>query len=163
MITRAKISAVRVNSFVVVEQYIVIFLVIRNSSNKHRIGGAALINFLVPDAVYSRAALIQVNKVTSYFQWSSRLYIYNTFKVWFSFHPYVNFNSSYPLFKQCAFAMFSLFITYVITISNVVNLFPDTLKLYKLYLKSIQTLLIIYVTYIKDFSVLCASNHAATI
>ena len=55
--------------------------------------------------------------------------------------------------------MLSLFITYVITISNVVNLFPDTiLKLCKLYLKSIQTLLIIYVT-IKDFSVLCASNH----
>ena len=59
--------------------------------------------------------------------------------------------------------MLSLFITYAITISNVVNLFPGTfLKLYKLYLKYIQTLSIIYVT-IKDFSVLCASNHAATI
>ena len=46
MITRAKISAVRENSFVVVEQFIVFFLVIRNSSNKRRIGGAALINFL---------------------------------------------------------------------------------------------------------------------
>ena len=43
MITRAKISAVRANSFVVVEQFIVFFLVIRNSSNKRRIGGAALI------------------------------------------------------------------------------------------------------------------------
>ena len=41
MITGAKISAVRANSFVVVEQFIVFFLVIRNSSNKHRIGGAA--------------------------------------------------------------------------------------------------------------------------
>ena len=43
MITRAKISAVRANSFVVVEQFIVFFLVIRNSSNKRSIGGAALI------------------------------------------------------------------------------------------------------------------------
>ena len=43
MITRAKISAVRANSFVVVEQFIVFFLVIRNSSNKRRIAGAALI------------------------------------------------------------------------------------------------------------------------
>ena len=43
MITRAKISAVRANSFVVVEQFIVIFLVIRNSSNKRGIGGGALI------------------------------------------------------------------------------------------------------------------------
>ena len=43
MITRAKISAVRANSFVVLEQFIVFFLVIRNSSNKRRIGGAALI------------------------------------------------------------------------------------------------------------------------
>ena len=34
------------------------FLVIRNSSNKRRIGGAALINFFVPDA-----ALIRVNTV----------------------------------------------------------------------------------------------------
>ena len=45
------------------------FLVIRNSSKKRRIGGAALINFFVPDAAlinlfcpkcgaYSRAALI---------------------------------------------------------------------------------------------------------
>ena len=42
MITRAKISAVRANSFVVVEQFIVFFLVIRNSSNKRRIGGAVL-------------------------------------------------------------------------------------------------------------------------
>ena len=42
MITRAKISAVRANSFVVLEQFIVFFLVIRNSSNKRRIGGAAL-------------------------------------------------------------------------------------------------------------------------
>ena len=50
MITRAKISAVRANSFVVLEQFIVFFLVIRNSLNKHRIGGAALINFFVPDA-----------------------------------------------------------------------------------------------------------------
>ena len=47
--------------------------------------------------------------------------------------------------------MLSLFITYVITISNVVNLFPDTiLKLYKLYLKSIQILLIIIYVTIKD-------------
>ena len=58
MITRAKISAVRANSFVIVEQFIVFFLVIRNSSNKCRIGGAALINFFVPDA-----ALIRVNMV----------------------------------------------------------------------------------------------------
>ena len=58
MIKRAKISAVRANSFVVVEQFIVFFLVIRNSSNKRRIGGAALINFFVPDA-----ALIRVNTV----------------------------------------------------------------------------------------------------
>ena len=58
MITRAKISAVRANSFAVVEQFIVFFLVIRNSSNKRRIGGAALINFYVPDA-----ALIRVNTV----------------------------------------------------------------------------------------------------
>ena len=58
MITRAKISAVRVNSFVVVEQFIVFFLVIRNSSNKFRIGSVALINFFVPDA-----ALIRVNTV----------------------------------------------------------------------------------------------------
>ena len=43
MITRTKISAVRANSFVVLEQFIVFFLVIRNSSNKRRIGGAALI------------------------------------------------------------------------------------------------------------------------
>ena len=43
MITRAKLSAVRANSFVVLEQFIVFFLVIRNSSNKRRIGGAALI------------------------------------------------------------------------------------------------------------------------
>ena len=43
MITRAKISAVRANSFVVVEQFIVFFVVIRNSSNKRSIGGAALI------------------------------------------------------------------------------------------------------------------------
>ena len=43
MITRAKISAVTANSFVVLEQFIVFFLVIRNSSNKHRIGGVALI------------------------------------------------------------------------------------------------------------------------
>ena len=42
MIMRAKISAVRANSFVVVEQFRG-FLVIRNSSNKRRIGGAALI------------------------------------------------------------------------------------------------------------------------
>ena len=53
---------------------------------------------------------------------------FDFFKVGFSFHLYVNFNSTYLLFKQCAFTM---------------------------YLKSIQTLLIIYVT-IKDFSVLCA-------
>ena len=43
MITRSKISAVRASSFVVVEQFIVFFLVIRISSNKRRIGGAALI------------------------------------------------------------------------------------------------------------------------
>ena len=43
MITRAKVSAVRVNSFVVLEQFIVFFLVILNSSNKRHIGGAALI------------------------------------------------------------------------------------------------------------------------
>ena len=43
MITSAKISAVRANSFVIVEQFIVFFLVIRNSSNKRRIGGAAFI------------------------------------------------------------------------------------------------------------------------
>ena len=43
MITRAKMSAVRANSFVVVEQFIVFFLVMRNSSNRRRIGGAALI------------------------------------------------------------------------------------------------------------------------
>ena len=43
MITRARISAVRANSFVVLEQCIVFFLVIRNSSNKRRIGGAVLI------------------------------------------------------------------------------------------------------------------------
>ena len=48
MIKRAKISAVRANSFVVVEQFI------RNSSNKRRIGGAALINFFVPDAALIR-------------------------------------------------------------------------------------------------------------
>ena len=36
------------------------FLVIRNSSNKRRIGGAALINCFVPDA-----ALIRVNTVIS--------------------------------------------------------------------------------------------------
>ena len=54
MITRAKISAVRANSFVVLEQFIVFFLVIRNSSNKRRIGGAALINFYVPDAALIR-------------------------------------------------------------------------------------------------------------
>ena len=30
------------------------FLVIRNSSNKRRIGGAALINFFVPDAALIR-------------------------------------------------------------------------------------------------------------
>ena len=58
MITGAKISAVRANSFVVVEQFIVFFLVIRNFSNKRRIAGAALINFFVPDA-----ALIRVNTV----------------------------------------------------------------------------------------------------
>ena len=40
--------------------------------------------------------------------------------------------------------MFSVFITYVIIISNEVNLFPNTvLKLCKLYLKSMQTLLMI--------------------
>ena len=44
MITRAKISAVRANSFVAVEQLIVLFL--------------GLINFFVPDA-----ALIRVNTV----------------------------------------------------------------------------------------------------
>ena len=54
MITRAKISAVRANSFVVVEQFIVFFLVIRNFSNKRRVGGAALINFFVPDAALIR-------------------------------------------------------------------------------------------------------------
>ena len=54
MIMRAKISAVRANSFVVLEQFIVFFLVIRNSSNKRRIGGAALINFFVPDAAFIR-------------------------------------------------------------------------------------------------------------
>ena len=43
MITRAKISAVRANSFFVLEQFIVFFLVIRNSSNKRRIDGAAVI------------------------------------------------------------------------------------------------------------------------
>ena len=53
MITRAKRSAVRANSFVILEQFIV-FLVIRNSSNKHRIGGAALINFFVPDVALIR-------------------------------------------------------------------------------------------------------------
>ena len=58
MITRAKISAVRANSFVVLEQFIVFCLVIRNSSNKRRIGGAALINFFVP-----YAALIRINTV----------------------------------------------------------------------------------------------------
>ena len=42
MITREKISAVRANSFVIVEQ-LVFFLVIRNSLNKRPIGGAALI------------------------------------------------------------------------------------------------------------------------
>ena len=42
MVTRAKISAVRANSFVVVEKFIVFFLVIRNSANKRRIVGAAL-------------------------------------------------------------------------------------------------------------------------
>ena len=47
MITRAKISAVRANFFVVLE-------LIRNSSNKRRIGGAALINFFVPDAALIR-------------------------------------------------------------------------------------------------------------
>ena len=54
MITRAKISAVRGNSFVVLEQFIVFFLVIRNSSNKRRIGSSALINFFVPDAALIR-------------------------------------------------------------------------------------------------------------
>ena len=57
MITRAKISAVRANSFVVLEQFIVFFLVIRNSSNKRRIGAysrAALINFFFPDAALTR-------------------------------------------------------------------------------------------------------------
>ena len=51
------------------------FLVIQNSSNKHRIGNAALINFFVPNAAlirgrrlfeggaYSGAALIRVNTV----------------------------------------------------------------------------------------------------
>ena len=63
MITRAKISAVRANSFVVLEQFIVFCLVIRNSSNKRRIGGAALINFFVPCGAYSRAALIRINTV----------------------------------------------------------------------------------------------------
>ena len=54
MITRAKISAVRANSFVVVEQFSV-FLVVPNSSNKRRIGGAAaLINFFVLDAALIR-------------------------------------------------------------------------------------------------------------
>ena len=43
MIARAKIPAVRANSFVVVGQFMVFFLVIRNSSNERRIGGAALI------------------------------------------------------------------------------------------------------------------------
>ena len=47
------------------------FLVIRNSSNKRRIGTAALIRFFVPNAaliqggVYSGAALIRVNTVGS--------------------------------------------------------------------------------------------------
>ena len=54
MITRAKISAMRANSFVVLEKFIVFFLVIRNSSNKRRISGAALINFFVPDAALIR-------------------------------------------------------------------------------------------------------------
>ena len=64
MITRAKISAVRANSFVVVEQFIVFFLVIRNFSKKRRIGGAALIRgrrayklFCPRCSAYSRAAL----------------------------------------------------------------------------------------------------------
>ena len=43
MITRAKISEVRANSFVVGEQFSVFFLVIWYSSNKRRIGDAALI------------------------------------------------------------------------------------------------------------------------
>ena len=69
MITRAKISAVRANSFVVVEQFIVYFLVIRNSSNKRRIGSAALIRgrrfelFYPRCGAYSRVALIRVNTV----------------------------------------------------------------------------------------------------
>ena len=56
MITRAKISAVRANCFVVVKQFIVFFLVIRNSSHR-RCGAysrAALINFFVPDAALNR-------------------------------------------------------------------------------------------------------------
>ena len=75
MITRAKISAVRANSFVVLEQFIAFFLVIRNSSNKRRIGGAALIRGrrlvtfmshmrrLFEGGAYSRAAVIRVNTV----------------------------------------------------------------------------------------------------
>ena len=43
MITRAKISAMSVNSFYVVVEQFSVFLVIRNSLNKRRIGGAALI------------------------------------------------------------------------------------------------------------------------
>ena len=53
MITRAKISAVRANSFVVVEQFGV-FPGYTASSNKCRIGGAALINFFVPEAALVR-------------------------------------------------------------------------------------------------------------
>ena len=55
MITRAKISAVRANSFVVVEQ----FSVFPGYSR------AALINFFVPDAVLIRGrSLTRVNTVT---------------------------------------------------------------------------------------------------
>ena len=43
MITRAKISAMRVNSFYVVVEQFSVFLIIRNSLNKRRIRGAALI------------------------------------------------------------------------------------------------------------------------
>ena len=55
MIKRAKISAVRANSFVVVGQFIVFYLVIRNSSNKRRIEGAALIRgrCLIEGGTYS--------------------------------------------------------------------------------------------------------------
>ena len=52
------------NSTAVLELLCNVFIVIGNSSNKLRIGTAALINFFCPKCVaYSGAALIRVNTV----------------------------------------------------------------------------------------------------